>query len=403
MFLLRFANLIRGYILISIEGFFLERFINICMNRNILLWDIKRLGTTKMIACISIAGFKKIATIAYKSRCRVKILKRAGLPFLFFKHRKRTAFAAGVFLFFFLIFVMSCFVWGVEISGLKNLDEKTVRQALIENGLKIGMPTGAVDVDAVRSRMMTAMPEVAWIGVNIVGSKAKVEIKERTQKPSIVEKDKLYNIKAKYDGVIIKIDVTEGQKLVKPGDVVTKGQLLVSGVIDSIVLGVRYVPSSAKIIAKTWHEASAEMLPFVEVENRTGNAKSKHILKVFGFNINFFLHDGIPYVKYDRISHVNQFAITPNLLLPFSFHYDKFYETEVIRQEVTPEQAYNNTVDKLYKQLDAELAQDAQVVNRLVSQKTDENGKTLVTATYECQESIVEMEETVYEPNGKNP
>ena len=182
MFLLRLANFIRGYIIISVEGYFLERFLNICTNRNIFLWDIKRRGTTKMTACISIAGFKRIATIAYKSRCRVKIIKRAGLPFIVSKHKKRYAFSRGVCLFFCLIFIMSSFIWGIEISGIEKIDENTVRQLLYENGLKIGMLKNMVDVDAVRSKMMTNMPEIAWIGINIIGSKAEVEIKERIQK-----------------------------------------------------------------------------------------------------------------------------------------------------------------------------------------------------------------------------
>lgn len=403
MFLLRLANLIRGYILISVEGFFLERFLNICTNRNIFLWDIKRLGNTKMIACISIAGFKKMATIAYKSRCRVKILKKEGLPFILHKHRKRYAFLAGILLFFTVIFVLSSFVWGIEINGLEKMDINTIHQALRESGLKIGMPTGMVNVDDVQNKMMTSMPDIAWIGVNIVGSKAKVEIKERAQKPEMAQKDKSYHIKAKCDGVITKMDVKEGLPLVKPGDVVSKGQLLVSGVLDSKVLGVRYVPSSAIVIAKTWNEASAPVKPYEEIQQRTGKTKSKHILQLFGFNINFFINDRVPFEKFERINNVKQLSLGPNLLLPFSFHYDKFYEVEDIRQEISPEQAYQNTVESLHQQLDAEITQDIQVTNRTDTQKINENGETIVTVTYECLESIAEMEETNYEPNGKKP
>ena len=161
---------------------------------------------------------------------------------------------------------MSSFIWGIEISGIE-IDENTVHN-LYENGLKIGMLKNMVDVDAVRSKMMTNMPEIAWIGINIIGSKAEVEIKERIQKPDIVEKDKPYNIKAKCDGVITRIEVKQGMPLVKQGDVVTKGQLLVSGVLESSVVGVRLVPSSAIILAKTWHEKS--ILGYTETQKRRG-------------------------------------------------------------------------------------------------------------------------------------
>ena len=67
---------ILGYVKISIEGYFVERFINICVNQNILLWNIKRKNKAILIANISIIDFKKVRKINKKTKCKINILER---------------------------------------------------------------------------------------------------------------------------------------------------------------------------------------------------------------------------------------------------------------------------------------------------------------------------------------
>lgn len=40
MLFIRILNYIKGYLIITINGVFAERFINICVHRNILIWDV---------------------------------------------------------------------------------------------------------------------------------------------------------------------------------------------------------------------------------------------------------------------------------------------------------------------------------------------------------------------------
>lgn len=45
---LRLWNYIKGYVIIFVEGYFLEKFVNICTRRQIFLWDIKK---KKIVQC----------------------------------------------------------------------------------------------------------------------------------------------------------------------------------------------------------------------------------------------------------------------------------------------------------------------------------------------------------------
>ena len=63
-------NYIMGYITIEIEGYFIERFINICNSKNIFLWNIKKINSTIIRVNIGIHNFKKLKTISKKTKCK---------------------------------------------------------------------------------------------------------------------------------------------------------------------------------------------------------------------------------------------------------------------------------------------------------------------------------------------
>lgn len=398
MILIKLFNYIRGFLTITVEGYFVERFINICARRNIYLWGIKPVGVGKMQMNISIAGFKKIATIGYKTSSHIRITRRAGLPFTINRYKKRYAFAAGIVIFCLAVQALSMFIWGIEITGNDKVSAEEIMGVLKDSGLNVGMLRSDVDVDAVRGAAMTQMDSLAFIGVNIRGTKALVEVRERVMKPEIVPKDKPCHIIAARDGVIENMDVRGGEQKMKEGDVVYEGQLLVSGILDSKALGVRYIHSVADVRARTWHEQSAEAVPYIEVRTQTGHEKNKNILKIFDFKIKFFKNDSIPYANYDRISEKKQFSVGADFVLPISFHVDKYYDVTVTQTPIPLEEAVQNAAAALYEKLDMEaLDCGAEVLSKNHTTMVDEDGKIWVTATYECLENIAKQEEIIYE------
>ena len=92
MFLKICLNYIIGYVNIKVESYFLERFINICISKKIFLWNVKRKKSTILYANISIKDYKRLKEITKKTKSRVKIESKKGLPFLLHKYRKRKIF-----------------------------------------------------------------------------------------------------------------------------------------------------------------------------------------------------------------------------------------------------------------------------------------------------------------------
>lgn len=387
MFLIQLLNMLKGYVEIEVCGLFLERFLNICTRRGIYLWNVKRLGRSKMRANISINGFKLLIPVAKKSRCTAHITCRKGLPFFLHRHRKRKAFAVGVLVFAILLYYMTTFVWVIDVTGNKRVETEKILTCLEQNGIKAGVGKNQIDAVLAQSLVMTAIPEVAWVSINVKGTTVMVDVKERTVLPEKFEKDKPCNIVATDDGVVEEMVITSGKSLVKINDVVKKGQILVSGAMDSERVGMRFVHSDGKVMARTWHEETAQLPMYEEIKTQTGKNKSKHALKIFDFYVKLYVSDKIAFPDYERVSYVKNLSLGNNNVLPISFHYDNYYELEVTKKKLSNKQA----IEKFTKELD-EKYKDIQVVKRDVKVEGDH-----LKATYECIEDITQKTELVYE------
>ena len=174
-----------GYATISVEGYFIERFINICISKNIILWNMKRKKSSFLFTNIAIKDFKKIRQIAKTTKCHVKIEKKKGLPFLLHRYKKRKIFLSLLIAIILIIIGISNFIWNIEIIGENNISKEELLQQLEEYGLKTGILKAKVDTKEIINKIRLARDDVAWIGIKMVGTNAIVEI-------TIDEKPQIY-------------------------------------------------------------------------------------------------------------------------------------------------------------------------------------------------------------------
>ena len=88
MYIQILKNYLLGYVRITIEGYFIERLMNLCSNKGILIWNSKRKKTTLLEANVSIKDFRQIVKFAKQAKCKVSIKQKRGLPFIFNRYRK---------------------------------------------------------------------------------------------------------------------------------------------------------------------------------------------------------------------------------------------------------------------------------------------------------------------------
>jgi similar to stage IV sporulation protein len=250
---------LKGYVIIKTEGSFPEKFINMALCKNVYIWDIKKVDRNTVTMKMSTRGFLLVKDLSARAGCNSYIIGESGLLHLVKKYKKRSALIIGLFAFLSVLSVMSAFVWDIEVSGNERTDTGVIMAQLKSAGLKNGAYIKNIDIDGITRKVMAQNNEISWIGINIKGTKASVEIAEGAPKPDIFDKDIVCSIVSEKDGVVDEIITRTGFPVVKKGDTVHKGQLLVSGVTDSPAVGVRGVHSDADIMLKCWYDKQASV------------------------------------------------------------------------------------------------------------------------------------------------
>ena len=82
MFLRSTYNYAIGYANIQVEGYFVERFINLCMNRNIEVWDINKLYDGVITLKIKNSDLPRVDELADITRSKVTVIKESGVPYI---------------------------------------------------------------------------------------------------------------------------------------------------------------------------------------------------------------------------------------------------------------------------------------------------------------------------------
>ena len=125
MFIKIIFSYLLGFLRISVEGYYIERFINICKNRKITIWNLKRNSNISLLLNVRINEFKDVCKIAKKTGSKLKIKNKKGLPFLLHRYKKRKIFLILLLLVVILIGLSSVFVWNVDISVEDNEEFNT--------------------------------------------------------------------------------------------------------------------------------------------------------------------------------------------------------------------------------------------------------------------------------------
>ena len=334
-------RLFLGILDIEIYGIFPEKVLNLCEKNKISIWNI-RFKKGKICCKINVKDFKKLPKIFKKQGVRLHITKRLGFPFFTNKYKRRFGVFAGVLIFIILLNYLSTFVWVVKVEGNNTADDKEILSQCSEIGITEGISHKKFDFKIKAQELLLKSDKLSWASFNIEGCVLTLNVTEITEKDNT---DTLaQNLVADSDGIITHIDVSVGNCVVKVGDTVNKGDVLVSGIIEN-EQGTKFVKSRGKIIAETIiTETLTQNYKFKETV-LTGKQKSKTVLEIFTFKIPLYL--GSEKGKYDSEYNVKNLTLFDRPL-PIKLYKKRFiFKTE---QEV--EITFETACERLAKQIE---------------------------------------------------
>ena len=385
---------ILGYVAIKIEGYYIERFINICKNQKIAIWNLKRDGEINLSFRAGVKDFKDICNIAKKTKCKLKIKHKKGVPFLLHRYKKRKIFLILLIIIISLVIFSSNFVWNVDIIEENGVKLENIEKDIEEAGLRVGQLKSTVNSKEIINKIRLERNDIAWMGIELKGTNVIVKIVKADEKPEIIDENEYCNIVSDKAGVITKINSQTGTANMKVGDTVNVGDVLINGWMEGKYTGIRYVHAKGEIQAKVWYTEYKNVSYNATERKETGNYENKYTLKINNFKINF--HKGVSKFKiYDTIETENKFRIFSDFYLPISVIKTTNKEIEEIQKKYQVDEAKNIGIQDLEKKLDSEIENKESIVSKNVNTYEKEDSVDIYV-TYEVLENIGTNEKIVF-------
>lgn len=386
-----FAELIfyiKGYVIIHTKGRFLERFLNLCLSGDVLLYDLKRNGN-EMTAKMRASDFCRIRKMARKTRTKVKIVKKSGLWFSLRRRRKRKGAVFGIILFALAIWYFSTHLMGITITGNKNTEREEIIAALNSYGVKIGVSTDEINTKKLKNRLMTALPKLSWNGVSLKGSRLYIEVRERKEKEEI-DISTPCDIVAAKSGIVRLMKIRDGQTVVKTDTFVSEGDLLVSGVIDSGSIGMRYTHSYGEVMADTNYKESIKIPLKYKKVIMTGRRQTKYDISILSATLKAYFSPNPKFERYKLHNENCEYSFPLEIFPPVTVNRHIFLEQKGVSATRSDKEAETLGKFILCHKINKKLSKGAKVES--VKVKSRKKGEYLIVSVeYECRENIAKL------------
>lgn len=320
---------VAGVVTVQIEGFFTERFINLCRTNNIKIWNVRNITSGLVSFDIYISEFKKLRKIAKKTKCKVKIKSKKGIYFFAFKYRKRKLFIILAILLIISVCTFSNFIWNIKIVGNEKVDSETIYKSLKDSGFKIGKLKVGTQKSEIANKVRADIPEISWLGIDFSGTTAYVKVIEKTKiSDENIQENANGDIVAIKNGIITKIIPENGTALYKEGSYVEEGMKLIEGKIYSKILEERAVSAKGIVMANV--EYSFEKEYYYNIFEKVYNNKKRWsggiTINSKEYMINY-LNKSLKYDKIKKSKGLNVFGMEISFDL---YSFDEYTEVEKI-------------------------------------------------------------------------
>lgn len=303
----------RIYLEVSNE---LNRFIKKCIDNNINLYNISYVKD-KMVVLIDVKDYLKIKRLNYYSKIRV--VKYDGLLNIKKIIKDNMFYISVIFLSFIWMNLLTNYIVDIEIIHSNSGIRRLLKEELDKNNVKrFSLAYSFEELDNITKKILADNKNnLEWVSIKKDGMKYIVRAEERIIKNEVVS-DKPRDIVASKDAYITKVIGSKGNVLVRQGEYVKKGTVLISGKI-TLYEDVKGVTSaSGSVYGNVWYECTVETPKEISSERLTGkkrynlnvgnkillrnkyqNFRQKNIreIKIFGLKIKFYREEEVEIIK----------------------------------------------------------------------------------------------------------
>lgn len=380
--MLHWIQYIKGYVSIKVWGYSTERFLNLCGNHDILVWDIENHGDYYTMK-VSVKGFFALKTLLKKTGTRASVLERYGLPFFVPRIKRRKIFVIGLVVCLLFWMLTTRFIWDIKITGNYSLTEDILMDYLNNQNVHTAMKKSDLQIEELERNLREEYDIITWASLRVDGTTLIIQIRENempeydtgvgNKQDGAFPDDDMRSgkdIVATKDGTIVYMITRKGVPQAALGDSVEKGQLLVSGAVpvyneDATVRRYQYYEADADIMLSYDKSISVEKETTYEDKVYSGNEKKILLLGIKDreWNLSF---GKVKYEDYDVSGEKKQVQLLDHLFLP------AYYGMKYAKEYTLVEKKH--TEDEMQQIMEEEWSKILQTLEEKGVEITEKNG-----------------------------
>lgn len=362
-----------GYVIVELRGNALERLLNRISALGIELWDIQRVKQGfrfKMQA----KDFYRLRPLVRYRKCTARIYRKRGVPFILYRTWNRKAFLFGIIVCVIVLKLLSSFLWFIDICNTENIPASELQVFVDQMGIHRGMLLKKVDLLGLEQLIRAEHLEVAWVDAKLEGTRLTIKVVEKV----LIDETDIVDLVAEKPGVIRELIVFTGRALVKEGDTVNSGDVLIKAATKFETFADpdfegnlppylpppdgEIIPAAGIVKGHVWYEGYGEAERVVVREQLTGREERAVKIKIGSKLFHYSGERTIPYEQYRVEKEVKSIPLWRNLHLPIEIINEDYLETVIYREPRSLETAYFLAKEQATNAILKSLTSDAIII-----------------------------------------
>ncbi len=383
-------NWFKGQILLEIKGFGKDRLINICKKNDVVIHNFN-ISDDSYIFQLSSKDYKKILDYNEKIKTTLEVRDKYGLPYFFYKYRKRKIFILCFLLFIISIFIFSNYIWNISIEGNELYTKEELTKNIIDEYVPMGTNKKDIDCNELEKALREQYKNIAWISCQIKGTNLIVNIEETIPTDQSITMTEPCNITAYKDAIITDIVINNGTRVVNIGDEIKKNDVLITGVVNIYneyeeLIESSYTAAKGTVWGIVEYEYSDELSMTTSDKTYTSNSKNTYSLNI-GNNIIKLPFGKVNYNHYDVITESNKVKLFNNFYLPIGITKNTCKEYNLSSVKLSEDEALEIANKRLVLYIDNLKKKGVSILENNVTISI-ENDKCIASGTIVAKEVI---------------
>lgn len=211
-----------------IKGLNLDGFINLVKNRGIELYNLKKRGNKELCLSVKFNQCAKFFAIAKEMCYNIEKVGESGKGYPVLALYRSVGVIACIAVFTAIVYLASDFIFAFNFTGSGSVYAREIKEYLSSRGIIEFSRFSNIDLPRLEDEILAENKNLSFVSVQKKGNRLIVNSATSTSNTERLNGN-VYSLTADQDGVVEKIKVYRGTALVKVGQAVKKGDLLVDG------------------------------------------------------------------------------------------------------------------------------------------------------------------------------